>query len=400
MPKVLLTYEFGAGLGHLNRLMAVAKRLPEKWETLFAIPDPATFKEHIARSMPRPYDLREGVVWRAPNDPNARRVPTHTFADVISLFAFGNVEVLSRHVATWDKVLAEYRPDLIIADFAPTICLAADGKQPILVVGNGYTIPPGSRMLPPMRPWETHVQPQSRSQEAALLMAVNRVRQRSKGPAIDYFADLFHGTRTFPCTLPEFDPYQRFRTNWYWPFNIPDIAAGPGFDEREGPAIFVYLAAQHPALRATIEAANKLGRRVQLFVQGAEPTSVARLCASNVAIHTKPADFAKILPQTSLLLHHAGLGTAYAGLAAGVPQLVMPLNLEHWITAVGLDQFRTGIRLQERATPSAENLLKACVTALESEENRLAALAAGRTMRERRVPDPVAPVVQACVELL
>ena len=36
--------------------------------------------------------------------------------------------------------------------------------------------------------------------------------------------------------------------------------------------------------------------------------------------------FSEVLPRSSALVHHGGIGTTAQGLAAGVPQLVMPMS--------------------------------------------------------------------------
>jgi rhamnosyltransferase subunit B len=225
---------------------------------------------------------------------------------VIRLFGFHEVERLGGRVQAWRAILAEVRPDLIVADFAPTLRLASQGTAPTVIVGNGYTVPPRGRVLPPMRPWENGVPARSRKHEGELVAAVNAVRAGLGGAAIDHFADLFHGEASFVCTLDEFDPYRRAREDApLWPFNVPVIPDG----EAERDRIFAYFQTGHPALGSVLGALSQLGRRAEIYVQGADPRAIAARCPRHVGVHTKPADFAAILPRASLLLHHAGLGT-------------------------------------------------------------------------------------------
>jgi UDP:flavonoid glycosyltransferase YjiC (YdhE family) len=53
--------------------------------------------------------------------------------------------------------------------------------------------------------------------------------------------------------------------------------------------------------------------------------------------HFAYAPFSRLLPRVAALVHHGGVGTAAQGMAAGVPQLVMPLS--H-------DQYDNGARLR------------------------------------------------------
>ena len=400
MRTILLTYEFGAGLGHLNRLIAVAKRLAGH-RLIFALPDRALGEPVIRRTFGEAADVRSGVIWPAPVDPGVRQVPTHTFADVISLFGFGDPKRLREAAERGRKLLDETAPDLIVADFAPTLRLASEKRVPTIVVGNGYTVPPAGCLLPPMRSWETEVNPVSRAAEARLLAAVNDYRAASGGASIDHFADLLSGDRSFACTVAEFDPYRSVRTAaTVWPFNVPDVRPGPVVPERQGSPVFCYFQRDHPALHAVIGGISRVKARCEVYVQGADPQVVAARCGRNVAIHRNPVDFSTVLPRTRVLVHHAGLGTAYAGLLAGTPQLLLPLNLEHAITARGVDLFGTSLRLGVNPPPAPEVIARQIEGMLGDAALHARAARAADDLAQRRVADPVAPIAQACLDFL
>ncbi len=400
MRTVLLTYEFGAGLGHLNRLIAVAQRL-DGCRLVFALPDLDLGTPLVRRAFGEAAEIVQGIVWAAPIDPASRQVATHTFADVIALFGFAEVARLEVHTARAAALLESVKPDLIVSDFAPTLRLASAGRVPSVVVGNGYTIPPAGRLLPPMRPWEAAVGPVSRAQEGRLLTAVNAVRARRQGPAVDFFADLFQGEHSFPCTIAEFDPYGGARSGpVVWPFNVPVIPEGPPVVERRGPAAFCYFQGNHPALEPTLAAAGSVGARTEIYVQGLDPQAVAARCSRNVGVHRKPADFSVSLPSTRVLVHHAGLGTAYAGILAGTPQLVIPHNLEHAITARGLERFGSAVRLAVSPPPEAATVARVLRGMLDDADLQSRALQASRELAARRVPDPVGPIAAACGSFL
>lgn len=393
MATILFTYEFGAGLGHLNRLLSVAKLLRDH-RCVFVLPDVPLGRDSVLKALGAETEVRQGDVWAAPNDPNARRVPTHTFADVIRLFGFHDVGRLERKVRGWVALLDEIRPDLIVADFAPAVRLAAQGRFPMVVVGNGYTVPPEGRLLPPMRPWEEAVPAQSRAHEGELITAVNTVRGGSSGPPVDYVSDLFQGDATFVCTLSEFDPYRSCRsTAPLWPFNVPVISPE---EEDERDVVFAYFQAGHPALNNVLAALSLAGRRAEVFVQSADPRMLASRCSRNVGLHTKPANFASVLPRSSLLVHHAGLGTAYSGLIAGVPQVVLPVNLEHAITTAGLGAFGVARAVSVTPPPTPEQLASSFAEVLRSDGYRVAARQAAASLQQRRDPASVERVVEAC----
>ena len=337
MANILLSYEFGAGLGHLNRLAAVAEHLKEDHTLTFAVPSPQTQAGSVEEKLGRRVPVRAGVRWAALNLAVADKVPTYSLADALRLFGFGEVARLRAAVLFWQGVIQDTKPDLIISDFAPSLHIAAAGRIPIVVVGNGYTLPPSGRSLPPIRPWSESVPAQSAAIEADILRVANAVGSELGHGTESHLADLFHGTKSFVCSLSEFDPYKAYRlTPNVTPFNIPDIPVGPEVSLRKGPDVFVYLSTQHPHLHAVLSAVNKVPGRVEVYVGGADPKRIAGAVKRHIGIHTAPANFKAVLPNSKVLLHHGGLGTAFAGLGAGTAQLVLPLRLEHLITAKGV----------------------------------------------------------------
>jgi len=400
MARVLLAWEFGAGLGHLNRLIAVGRRLAEAGHAItIAVPRRAATAPVVERSLPGTTVL-ESWSWHVADATTARRVPTHSFADVIWLFGYYKEDALAAAAERWSAVLAEVKPDLVVADFAPTLALVAGADLPRVVLGNGYTVPPPGRLLPPLRPWATAVPKDSAAHERALLGLANRLRKQRGLAPVAHFADLFSAPRTFVCTIPEFDPYGAHRRDpTFTPFNVPRIAAGAPVEERAGQPIALYLPANHPHLRDVFAAVAHGGVPCHAYVIGVAPEVVAKSAPPNMAVHRKPLDLRAMLPKARVLIHHAGLATAYAGLQAGVPQLVLPANLEHTITARGLEGF--GAALAVLSAPGTPGAVDGALRRLLGERALWdAAGAAARAVGARPVVDSLAAVVAGCRDLL
>src|SRR2546423_15364415 len=80
MSTILLTYEFGAGLGHLTQLIAIAKHLIERNRVVFALPDPMRQRDIVHRALGPEVEIRQGTRWPVPKDPKSRRGPTPNLA--------------------------------------------------------------------------------------------------------------------------------------------------------------------------------------------------------------------------------------------------------------------------------------------------------------------------------
>ena len=346
-------------------------------------------------------EIRKGVAWRPPRGPEAKTVPTRTFADVMQLFGYHQVQDLATAAQSWIRILEETAPRVVISDFAPTLRLAAAATIPMIVLGSGYTVPPAHNLLPSMRPWDLSIPPESCVHEFVLLAAVNEVCAKLRRPRMDYFSDLFQGESTFVCTLPEFDPYGNVRSDVVaWPFNVPDMPEARDFCERRGPVVFCYLQAGHPALDALLDALGTLGCSCAIYIGGARARDVAEKCATNIHIYSTPPDLGSILPETSVLIHHAGLGTAYAGLMAGVPQLVFPVGLEQLITARGLAQFKVTVPVRATPPPEVRELRGIIEVTLSDSARRTSSLNAARGLQARRDKHSLDRVVAACRDYL
>ncbi len=98
------------------------------------------------------------------------------------------------------------------------------------------------------------------------------------------------------------------------------------------------------------------------------------------------APFSQLLPRACAFVHHGGIGTTSQCLAAGLPQLVVPMSLDQPDNADRVKRLGVGLSLSqgqftvERALP----LLRRC---LEDETLREKAGAYVRRMREQRSPD-------------
>jgi UDP:flavonoid glycosyltransferase YjiC (YdhE family) len=134
----------------------------------------------------------------------------------------------------------------------------------------------------------------------------------------------------------------------------PPIAFTPGSANLHG----------RPFFEAAVDACTRLGRRGVLLTRF--PEQVPSGLPSGVR-HFAYAPFSQLLPRASALVHHGGIGTAAQGMAAGVPQLIMPL---------AHDQFDNVARMRRlgiaRALPPARfrgpALARALGTLLDSPE--------------------------------
>jgi UDP:flavonoid glycosyltransferase YjiC (YdhE family) len=405
MARVLLAWEFGNGLGHVNRLLPIARKLRAAGhEPVFALRDLKAGRAAAAGSATdAPYPIVPAPHWPAPSDPKAREAPTRTLADVMRLFQYQRVDMLQGSVDGWLGLLDIVRPALAIADFSPGLRLAQRVRRtcPTLALGNGYLIPPGGMKLPPIRPWETEVPDFSRRNEEILLDGANRALAERGAPPLDHLADLFCGEETFVSSIPEFDPYaaHRARPN-LTPFNVPKVDAPLPFAERQPASILVYLPPYHPLLPVLRDALAMVGVTADAFLREASENQRRTLASPYLRVHDAPLPLGNALPRARAIVHHAGLATAYAALLAGTPQILMPQNLEHLITSHGVHRFGCGVILHGSKEDDARRVATLLRQALDDPTVGALALKAAETLRARPTGDPVGVIADRCLALM
>jgi rhamnosyltransferase subunit B len=113
----------------------------------------------------------------------------------------------------------------------------------------------------------------------------------------------------------------------------------------EPPIVFTFGSAMRqgkPYFAAAVEACRLLGRRGLLLAKGRDqiPESLPP-----TMLHAEYAPFSDVFPRAAAVVHHGGIGTCAQGLAAGVPQLVMPLAFDQPDNARRLERLGVGARV-------------------------------------------------------
>jgi len=109
----------------------------------------------------------------------------------------------------------------------------------------------------------------------------------------------------------------------------PPIVFTPGSANRQAPAFF----------KAAVGAARALNRRALLLTR--YPEQLPGELPPNVR-HVSWVPLARVLARCSALVHHGGVGTCAQGLAAGIPQLTMPMGFDQPDNALRLERLRVG----------------------------------------------------------
>ncbi|HEX3035414.1 MAG TPA: nucleotide disphospho-sugar-binding domain-containing protein [Thermodesulfobacteriota bacterium] len=117
-------------------------------------------------------------------------------------------------------------------------------------------------------------------------------------------------------------------------------------DKGDSPIVFTLgTAMQHGKnfFEASTEACRLLSKRALLLTQ--HPSHLPPKLPETIK-NVEYIPFSKVLPYAATLVHHGGIGTTAQGLAAGIPQLVMPMNHDQPDNAVRIEKLGVGTSLK------------------------------------------------------
>ena len=342
MKTVLIGWELGAGRGHAERLVPIVTAYRAKgWKVIAALRDARLGADVLG---PHQSASKGGhlTIMRAPifSHTGMERGPVHSLAEILAKTGFDKPALVRPLIAGWEAILTRCRPDLAISDSAPSLNIVARGRIPLIVIGNGWTVPPDIDPPAIFVPAPKNSHPSRVAADAVL--SVMRAAVSNVTP-VAFFSDLLRGDVNFVCSLGETDPYRHCRTErLYWPFEIAAPAAVPP-DERFGGLI--YLPKNHQARSVIEQQAAHLGMRFDAFFnEGQERVS------PNLFVHDRPMDFASVIPRKRVVVHHGGLGTAIWCMVNQVPQIIFPGDLEKLLIAKGIVEGGFGIAMPPGTT--------------------------------------------------
>lgn len=345
MKTVLFAWELGGGFGHIASMRRYAARLAGHGIRMVAV----VRNPKVARGLA---DLGVEVL-RAPPWPEASftsrqraEASSATLGDSLAIAGLADPDALIGLLARWSDIFKSVRPDLVVADYAPAAALAARGRVPLMIAGNGYTVPPGGmthfpilqRAVPPS--WE----------EMRLLTIVNKAGHACGIAPLKRLPQLFSADDYFVETFPLLDPYDLQRTT---PVDGPAFDRMPVAKRKTAGDILVYLAPGYAIRREVVGMLLPHAKKLKIYAPDLSFADRSRLKLAGAEIHNKQIDLADALASARLAVHFGGSGLASHAIAAGVPQLIIAAQIEQELNGMALERAKIG-KLVRGHDPKAE----------------------------------------------
>ena len=328
MARVLCAWEFGGDLGHVRRLLPIAAELRLLGhEAIFAFRD----SFHLDAVHARGFDGFVAPLLRAPTAVNPSPI---SHSDILLNLGFDDRHALAGALRAWHSLLDLVRPDLLLADYAPTALVAARAAGlPRATIGSGFSLPLDRDPLPALRPWLPSDEGVLRAIDARLVNAI-RAAMNGAQESISLARDIFDAQAHLLCTFAELDPFGPREGASYLG---PNADAVGGVDVRwqgeSGPRVFAYLKPRGPRFAALLAGLRGCGAEVIVAAPGLPATEALAASAGSMRVVPDAVNLDPILAQASLCVSHAGPGLAARALIAGIPMALLPMQLEQFLVA-------------------------------------------------------------------
>lgn len=358
MARVLIAWELGEAFGHLARCLRLAHGLVARGHgvtlALKAVRLPAGQGSTPGITvLPAPLTPQTGAGGKAPVN----------YADLLRFSGFADARDVAARMNAWQGVFSLVRPDVLVADHAPTALLAAQiAEIPHLSIGNGFAIPPAVAPWPSIRPWET-VPNQTLASAEARLDHVLDAAQKALGHTRTVRARDLFGAHDILDTFAELDHYgARPEGRYVGPIVSVPQALQVAWQSKEGSRVLAYLRPAVPGFDSIMQALARLDVEVLCVAPGMSPDAAKRFATRRLRIALAPLDLPPLLEHADLAVGYGNSGFSTQALLAGVPLAMRPRHVEqalfaHRVEALGAGQLLGGQIDADSVTASLQELL-------------------------------------------
>jgi hypothetical protein len=334
--KILYSWEWGAGAGHLRRFVPLASRLREAGhevtivaKELYKLPSLFPFNQY--RWIQTPESGRANAFISAPC----------SFAEVAFNLGFDTQDRVTSICGAWFEILRQQRPDLVICDFGVACSwVAAALSIPTLRIGTGYSCPPtGSEA----RPFIAGENKASETAEMVVDLATAAIQDLGLGYKPCWNDVLLSSDRTLLDSLPPLDPYREFRSimeySGTWDH---DGQVQPRWEGRGKYKAVAYLK-PFPHLPQLLASLHSLQIETILFGDGIPYQLIHPIRNPLLVLSEAPLRFSGLVPHCDFVICNANHGTVAKALGQGIPVYSIPLYLEHRVTAALIEDELWGV---------------------------------------------------------
>jgi len=358
----MIAWELGGNYGHLARCLRIAKVLRDHGHNVaFVVRDARTAAEMLGKT--------GFVYFQAPHagTPTKLANPPANFSEILIGKGYADQWALLGMTRAWQALFQFFRPDVILADHAPTALFASHIMSiPAIPIGIGLTVPTSVYPQPSIRPWEEIAESRLIHADRTVNHCLEAVANAMgyKGKRAPTLVDLY--ANALLAFFPEFDHHGTRPGGRY----IGPIISSPPEKQLQWQGerphrIIAYLRSETRGFTSLIQALrNSPDYETIIMVPGLGEANAKQLSAPHLQIFRDTVSIDEILPQADLMISQGGSGTMAQSLLSGVPMLVLPHHVEQYLVAHRVNELGASIicepaeRSTERITACLDELVQ------------------------------------------
>jgi UDP-N-acetylglucosamine:LPS N-acetylglucosamine transferase len=353
VARILMAWELGANLGHVDRQLLLARALRERGhEPVFVLRD---LSRAHARVAVEGFRIGQAPVWL----PRLNQPPRQgNFANVLAAAGWLDAPGLAGLLAGWQTWIDLLQPAAVLADHAPTALLAARGSGlPLWACGSAFEIPPALQgSFAPFRVDDARERAACNGYDHSVLPSVNAALGLLGRPPLARLTAIFDGVGKVLLTLPELAHYgdlgaSAADVHWVGPLFAASSGADARWPDGPGPRAFVYVEPGQPVFEPLVAALQASGLRSLVHAKGLAEAAARRLSGPGLRFEPNPVRMDQALAGADLVVCHGGQGTLAAAALAGKPVLVLPTQLEQAMAARRVQACGWGLAVEPAGPP-------------------------------------------------
>jgi UDP:flavonoid glycosyltransferase YjiC (YdhE family) len=336
LARVELAWELGAHTGHVSTLLPIGLALKARGH------DVRFFMQQLQAGA----DL-EGAA-EIPREGAPHWVGPKTFenplsvAEIFANLGYHDAKQLKGLVDAWRERL--WLSHAVVASVAPAAHLASLTLGiPSFEISQGFHVPPPAFPTSPLRDWEPAPRARLEDSDRRVLGAINEVLAAYGVASLNTIGELFLG-RTMLLTYPELDIYpERGPAEYY---GIPHSSEGsltPDWPAGRGPRVFAYLYDYYEQLPRLLDSLAAIEARTLMLCRGIPADLRLKHSGGSVMLSAEPMSASRLLPQCDFVICHGSHQMTAQALLAGKPVLLLPTQLEQFLTTRRVVRFGAGL---------------------------------------------------------
>jgi hypothetical protein len=355
VSHIHFAWELGGGLGHAGRLKPLAlEALRRGHQVSMCLRDLVHTDNLLAELGALGVPRLQAPVWL--HEVKGLPSPQVSLAEILLAMGYVNANALQGLFTGWRDALQLFKPDLMVADSAPTAVLAARSLGiPSATVGIGYFMPPEATPMPLLRDWEPVQAGRVEAGDTQMLQAINTVLQRVDSAPLQHAAQSMLGDLPLLLTWPEFDHYGRKTLPtgqaWWGPSMLSGSGVAPQWPSGDGAKVFAYLKTEHPDHALVLQALVALGCVVECYLPEVASGRPPPVPSPRIHYSSGPVDLLATLPGCALCICHGGEATLAQALLLQVPVLLLPTQAEQFLISRCVGRAGLGINAAELKRP-------------------------------------------------